>query len=56
MKLSEFKREMIEDLTKFTVEWLEWNVENPHGWPLDMELGDWYEHFAIYQANKEATK
>jgi hypothetical protein len=53
MKLSEFKRQIDSDITKFAENWLEQNVLNARDWPLEMEPGDWYDQFLIFEANKD---
>jgi hypothetical protein len=53
MKLSEFRKEMIEDIDKFSEHWLDKNVSNARDWPLEMEPGDWYDQFLIFEANKD---
>jgi hypothetical protein len=47
MKLSEFKRQIESDITIFTEYWLEQNVLNAREWPLEMNEGDWYDHFLM---------
>lgn len=53
MTLEEFIAEMKKDIDKFEVNWRKQNVAKPEHWPMEMNEGDWYEQFLMFEASGE---
>lgn len=55
MRLSEFADAMRKDVAKFESDWLRRRQLSQKQYPLEMDDGEWYEHFLIWMSMQEGT-
>lgn len=55
MKLSEFTEAMRTDLARFEADWLRRRGMRAKSFPLEMDDGEWYEHFLVWMTMQEGA-
>lgn len=53
MKLKEHTIRMINNINKFEVYWDHNNNSDPENFPLDLDEGDWLEHFMLWLGSEK---
>jgi hypothetical protein len=47
--LDQFVAEMKQDLERFAISWRKQNAKKPEHWPMEMNVGDWYDQFLMFE-------